>query len=90
MDIASVIKKQGFTQEQVAEKMNINRVNLNTSIKGNPTIGTLRRIAEAIGVPITAFFEDEQPAKADTAILRCPHCGKELRIVPWYSDEEEL
>lgn len=59
MNITAVIKKQGFTQDEVAAKMGINRVNLNTAINGNPTIKTLQKIAEAIGVSVAEFFRDE-------------------------------
>lgn len=40
-------------------------------------------LPDSITTIVTTFFEDEQPQKADAGILRCPHCGKELKVVPW-------
>lgn len=44
-------KSQGITLQDLADKLNIARSTLaNTISKGNPTIGTLENIAEALGV----------------------------------------
>lgn len=67
--IKEVIKEKGYSVKSLAEKMNINRVNLSNMINGNPTVETLSKIAEALGVHITELF-----AK-DNGII-CPHCGK--------------
>ena len=49
MNIKGLIKKKGFTIEQVAAKMGVTRITLTQSLSGNPTINTLQRIADAIG-----------------------------------------
>lgn len=63
MDIARIIKRKGYTQQQVADILSINRVNLNNMINGNPTCKTMRQIADAIGANVSDFFEDEQQDK---------------------------
>lgn len=75
--IKEVIKEQGLTITELAEQMGINRVNLSNMVNGNPTVETLNKIADALGVPITELFE--QPKK-DGASITCPNCGKNINI----------
>lgn len=67
MDIQKVIRDKGFTQKQVAEILNVNRVNLNNMIKGNPTYKTMKQIADVIGANVGEFFEDEEDDTNDFA-----------------------
>ncbi|MDH6356265.1 helix-turn-helix transcriptional regulator [Parabacteroides sp. PF5-9] len=73
--IKEVIKDRGMTIQSLADKMGINRVNLSSSINGNPTIETLGKIASALEVPVTDLFE--QP---DKSVFKCPKCGTMLEI----------
>lgn len=66
--IKEVIKEKGYSVKSLAEKMDINRVNLSNMINGNPTVETLGKIADALEVPVTELF-----AK-DRGVI-CPHCG---------------
>ena len=85
MDIKSVIKERGWTIERVAAEMptkkngvetkGINRITLTQTLGNNPTIGTLRRIADIIGCQVADFFKDELP-QPDSLV--CPHCGKPM------------
>lgn len=74
--IKEVIKKKGFTIEQVADKMGIHRVGLSKHLKGNPSVEILQRIADAIGVDIVELFE---PVKNNE--FTCPECGTKFKIV---------
>lgn len=85
MVISKIIKAKGFTIQEVADKLGIAKGTLAAMIanSANPTTGTLRRIAEAIGCNVTDFFSDEVEQVqegAKTSIHVCPHCGKELKI----------
>ena len=82
MDIKSVIKEHGFTSVQVAEKLGINKSSFSQNINGNPTIGTLRSIANVIGCKVGDFFKDEMEETESRAVptLVCPHCGKEIKV----------
>lgn len=71
--IKEIIKGKGYTIKSLAEKMNINRVNLSNMINGNPTIETLEKIADALNVPITELFS------ASVSVV-CPHCGKNIPL----------
>lgn len=75
--IKEVIKENGTTITELADKMGINRVNLSNMVNGNPTYETLEKIATALGVNITELFD--QP-KNNTTGIACPHCGKNINI----------
>lgn len=77
MDIKKVIKKRGYTIEDVAKKMGISRVTLSQNMSRNPTVGTLERIANAINCNVSEFFTDEKNA-SNTII--CPHCGEKITL----------
>ena len=57
MRIKEVCKEKGVTLQHVAELMGVNRVSLSNSINGNPTISTLEKIADALGVSVVELFE---------------------------------
>ena len=62
--IKEVIKKQGTTVQELAEKMGISRVGLSQHINGNPSVEVLERIATALDVPLWQLFASpEEVAK---------------------------
>ena len=73
--IAEILKSKGITQTDLAEKIGISRVGLSKAINGNTTITTLRKIAAALGVPVSELFE-AQP----TNTITCPKCGTMLEV----------
>lgn len=76
MNVARVIKEHGYTQQEVADKMNISRIALNKSINNNPTVKILETIAKAINCKVSEFFEDEGGKDR----FRCPRCGALLEL----------
>lgn len=62
MDIKSVIQRHGMRIQDVAAKMGIKQSSLSGMITGNPTVKTLRLIAENCGCSVAEFFLDELPA----------------------------
>jgi transcriptional regulator with XRE-family HTH domain len=54
--IKEILKIKGMTMIQLAEILGINRVNLSTSINGNPTIATLEKIAKILEVDLVELF----------------------------------
>jgi len=90
MEISKIIKLHGHTVKDVAEALGVNRVTLSQTITNNPTVSTLRRIADVIGCDVADFFADERrDAAASSAAAEqqaaqpphvCPHCGKPLRV----------
>lgn len=73
--IKDVIKEKGLTIQSLADQMGINRVNLSSSINGNPTVETLGKIADALNVPISDLFEQPQQN-----VVNCPHCGGKIKL----------
>lgn len=97
MNVKEIIKRHGFTQQEVAARMigqtgrPVNPSSLAFSIgdNGNPTLGLLRQIADVIGANINEFFEDELPPVqpttpefADTITIM----GKRYGLVPLDGD----
>lgn len=82
MDIKGVIKAHGFTLVQVAEAMGITKGGISQIVNSTtPNVKTLRTIAEIIGCRVGDFFIDEMTKlEPSEPILKCPHCGKELKI----------
>lgn len=75
MDIKKVIKANGLTVKEVAERMGITREGLSNHINGNPSVQVLERIAAAIGCSVGDFFAP-QPSNTIT----CPKCGTVLEV----------
>lgn len=47
------------------------------AITGNPTVNTLKDIADIIGCQVGDFFKDEGDGSATVV---CPHCGKPVTV----------
>ena len=60
MNVQQIIKEKGWTVTKVAEEMGIKQVTLSQNLARNPTVKTLRRIANIIGCNVGDFFRDEQ------------------------------
>ena len=58
--------KRGLSLRALAELsgLNVNTLSLVENGKSSPSVGTLQQLAHALDVPITAFFESEQPEKS--------------------------
>jgi transcriptional regulator with XRE-family HTH domain len=73
--VKEICKSKGILMEELAEKLGIARVNLTKAINGNPTIGTLQRIADALEVPVTELFDEPS-----SDVITCPNCGKKFKM----------
>ena len=84
MDVKKVIKDCGFTLEKVGAQWRpfpITKGSLSKSINNNPTVATLKQIADIIGCDVMDFFRDEathQPEQVPDNSITCPHCGKKI------------
>lgn len=58
--IKEIMQKKGITQKKLAEDIGIAEISLSRSLRGNPTLETLEKIATALNVPISALFEAEK------------------------------
>ncbi len=73
--IKELCKEKGFLFKELAQQLGITDVGLRQSLQGNPTIGTLEKIASALGVSVPELF-----APQSTNTITCPHCGAVLEI----------
>ena len=63
--VKEICKEKGILMEELANKLGIARVNLTKTINGNPTIGTLERIAEALDVDFMDLFAKNEKEEAN-------------------------
>ena len=70
--ITAALATRGITQKELAERMGQHPVALNATIR-NPNIqlGTLMKMAAAIGCDVSEFFSPG---------IICPHCGSRIEI----------
>ena len=55
--VKEICKEKGILMKDLADTLGINRVSLTSMINGNPTISTLEKIADALGVSVVELFE---------------------------------
>lgn len=77
--IKELCKEKGITISSIAEQIGTTQTSLSRALSdsGNPTLDTLGKIANALGVSMSELFE--QPQK-DGASITCPNCGKNIII----------
>lgn len=64
-------------QKELATAMGVSDVALRQSLKGNPTIGTLQKIADVLGVELWELFTASTSKGGN---LTCPKCGAKLKL----------
>jgi len=79
--IKEVIKEEGLSVQEVADRLGISRVGLSQHINGNPSSEVLERIANAMNVEVWRFFASkEQIIKQDKDSITCPKCGARFKL----------
>ena len=73
--IKELCKEKGLLFKELAKQLGITDVGLRQSLQGNPTIGTLEKIASALGVAVPELF-----APQPTNTITCPKCGTVLEV----------
>lgn len=77
--IREIAKEKNITGVALAQMIKISQQNMSGIMTGkfNPSLKTLQKIADALGVPITELFYD---SKEENNTVKCPNCGVELEI----------
>lgn len=83
--IKEICKEQGIMMKDLAERINITEVGLSKSLNGNPTIGRLQEIADALNVDFIELFI----AQKDGTTGYIEHNG-EVRKINSIADIEKL
>ena len=88
MYIKDILKQKGLKQNDLADRLGINRVSLSRllSDKNDMRLSTIKKIAEAIGCDVAEFFSPAETAEHNT--ITCPHCGAKLVINLSVSDKK--
>ena len=73
--IKELLKEKGLLHKELAEKLGVSDIALRASLKGNPTIGTLEKVANALNVPVSELFDTPKQG-----VITCPHSGKDITI----------
>lgn len=77
-NIKQICRAKGIQMKDLAEKLGINPITLSRNISGNPTLGTIEKLATALDVePSEILFgiKDNQQEKHV-----CPHCNMEIKV----------
>ena len=88
MHIKETLKKRGLKQNDLADRLGINRVSLSRllSDKNDMSVTTIKKIADAIGCDVAEFFS---PAETEeNNVITCPHCGAKRGINLSVSDKK--
>ncbi len=81
LKIKEIAREKGYTMQQLADKLGIVRDTLTRQTRGNPTIGTLQKIADVLEVDITELFDTATVEKnKKITSINCPNCGEEIRL----------
>ena len=91
LQIKEALKKRGIKQNDIADRLGINRVSLSRllSDKNDMRLSTIKKIADAIGCDVAEFFTPAEPAEpAEHNTITCPHCGAKLVINLSVSDKK--
>lgn len=83
--IKELIKEKGTTIQNIADVIGINRVTLSNSINGNPTLETLEKISNALGVPVTELFD-----KSSNEVVGAVRIGKDTHVINSKEDIKKL
>lgn len=79
--IKKLIKENGYTQEEFANKMGITRSGLLKAIGEHPSAPTLDRIAETLGVEMWELFTTREEILAKSpGEITCPYCEKRFSL----------
>lgn len=73
--IKELLKEKGMMHKELAEKLGVTDIALRASLKGNPTVSTLEKVADALSVSVPELF-----AAPRNGVITCPHCGKSITI----------
>ena len=84
MRIKEVLKENGYTQQMLADKINVSLSAFKQMVSAESlTTSTLEKIATALNVPMWQLFaskEEVQGEPADPNTITCPKCKTRFKI----------
>lgn len=83
MRIKELLKEKHYTQQELADKMNVSLSAVRQMVAAESlTTATLEKIATALNVPMWQLFaspEEVQPT-SNVHSIKCPKCGNEFPV----------
>ena len=81
--LKDLMKEKGMTSVRIAELVGMHKTNVSNIINGKqmPSVETLERFANALGVRFTELFILKEEITPQPPTFICPHCGKPLDVV---------
>lgn len=81
MRIKEVLKEKNYTQQMLADKMNVSLSAIKQMVSADSlTTSTLEKIASALNVPMWQLFISPDEVAKELSGDKCPYCGNPLRI----------
>ena len=79
--LKEIMADRGVTNVALAKQLGYTEVAVSNMVRGKtlPSLNTLEKIADLLGVGMRDFFDDET-TKTPAAGLVCPHCGKPIHV----------
>lgn len=77
--LKEIMADRGVTNVALAKQLGYTEVAVSNMVRGKslPSLNTLEKIADILGVGMRDFFDEEA---APPERLVCPHCGKPIKI----------
>lgn len=79
--VLEICKARGISLSDLAEKIGVKQANLSQSLNNNPTLSTLKAVADNLGVEIADLFE-----KQDKEVSGYLEVGSEIRKITGVAD----
>ena len=81
MRIKELIKEKHYTQQELADKMNVSLSAVRQMVAAESlTTATLEKIATALNVPMWQLFASPEEVAQQTKSDTCPHCGQPIVV----------
>ena len=79
--IKQILRERNITQQQLADMLGITRSAITQQLAGKPSLVTLEKIAEALGVEMWELFASRSDIiKKDHNTIICPVCGTKIEF----------
>ena len=91
--IAELRKKQGLTQQQLADKLNLSNKTISKweSGSGSPDISNLPLLAEALGISVDELLKGEiKNTESDTNSGASAECSPRKKLIPEQKKEKAI
>ena len=84
--LKAIMRQKGVTQVELSEKLGITKSAFYQRINGNPSLSSIKELADALGVEVWELFIDREDiikneGIGNDSVLKCPRCGAKLRLV---------